>query len=524
MRQLNQLQPIDTSKLESLLLAESMRVDLLNWDKTKRRWARSLGRLPRSSEIREVYCNLKEATTFNHSQEAVEKSLRVKKRRSLSGVVPIALMMKPHPCPGRCTYCVQEPGLPKSYMSDEPSALRALSHDFDVKAQLIERLKQLEATGHKPEKLQIIVIGGTFSSYPEIYKKAFLKAIFDSANGVESPDIVTAQQVNENAKYRIIGLSIETRPDWVSTSEIRLLREYGVTKVQLGVQALDDQILKNIRRGHTLEAVKQATLLLRNAGFKINYHFMPNLPGSSPKKDIEMCREMFENPAFKPDTLKIYPCIVIPKTALWRQWKQGEHKPYNDETLAKVAAECKKLVPYYCRIDRLVRDISSKFTAAGTRKTNFRQHIEKYLLNNKIKCECIRCREVKDGKINCEQPPSLQVKHYDTLGGKEYFIAYEDASHLYAMLRLRLPSSSTVGMIRELQVFGKQLPLTSPNDRATQHESFGKKLLFEAEKICTEHGYEILKIISGVGVRGYYKKLGYRLEDTYMLKEILAST
>lgn len=451
---------------------------------------------------------------------AVELSLRIKGQRTLSGVVPFAVMMKAHPCPGKCTFCVQVPGLPKSYMSDEPAAQRALLHDFDPAAQVLSRLKQLSLTGHKPEKLQIIVIGGTFSSYPDDYKRSFIKGLFDACNGQVADTLEQAHLLNEHAPHRIIGLSIETRPDWVNAEEIKLLRECGVTKVQLGVQTLDDAVNARTQRGHTVHDVVKATTLLRDAGFKINHHLMPNLPGATPESDLASVSELFANAGLKPDTIKLYPCIVIPKTPLFMQWKRGEYQSYDDDTLARLLAQSKALVPSYCRIDRLVRDISRDWTASGTKKTNLRELVQQNMKAQGLKCICIRCREVRN-ETEGSRELHFKIDQYTANGGQEFFLTFNNLEQdkLYAMLRLRLPPKSDTALVRELQVFGRQIPIGTHETNSAQHQKLGSKLMSKAEKIAKNHDYLKMAVISGVGVRGYYRKLGYHLENTYMVKK-----
>ena len=514
--------------LETLLYQELKTSEKMNWEKVKRVWAKKTKKIIKNSEILSAYESLVAQGRIARN-EAIEKSLKVRKVRTLSGVAPFAVMMKPFACPGKCIYCPLEKGMPKSYMSDEPAAARAKDLSFDPKKQVLIRISQMEKTGHKPEKLQIIVIGGTFSAYPFDYKLHFIKAIFDSCNGRMSKTIEAAQKLNETAKYRIIGLSIETRPDWISEEEIKLLRKLGVTKVQLGVQALDNAILKKIKRGHTLKEVALATKILRDNGFKINYHFMPNLPGSTPKKDIQMAKIMFDDDRFKPDTLKIYPCIVVPNSPLYEIWKQGKYRSYTDETLINTLASIKEEIPYYCRIDRLVRDITKQWTASGTNKTNMRQLVKEYMNKQGKRCQCIRCREVRDRSDNTNDIP-LTVNKYSANDGKELFLAYEDKNYLYGMLRLRFPSKinnyalfstlKNAALIRELQIFGQQATLEHTQKTQTQHKSLGRQLVAQAEKLAKEAGFEKLAIISGVGVRGYYRKLGYELEETYMVKNL----
>ena len=547
--------------IKTLLLNDIKLPNLSNWHQTKRRWSRYLPSFPKNSEILSAYKSLLSDKKIQPNLQ-LEKTLKVRSIRTLSGVAPFAVMMKPNPCPGNCIYCVSEPGMPKSYMSDEPAAARAKQYLFDPQAQIISRISQMEKTGHSPEKLQIIVIGGTFSAYPDNYKKQFLKAIFDTCNNAEvlltnlsnqkrpsfktklSKNLIStklnipktiqeSQLINQSAKYRIIGMSIETRPDWITEAEVKLLRKYGVTKVQMGVQALDEKILKKINRGHSLEAVVKATKTLRNTGFKINYHFMPNLPGSNPDKDIQMAKLMFSDPRFKPDTLKIYPCIVLPNTELEKLYQQGKYQSYSDDTLADTLIKIKQQVPPYCRIDRLVRDITKNWTVSGTKKTNMRQLVHQQMRKQNIICQCIRCREVRN-RVSSNDQPKLNIMEYKASDGKELFITYEHENKLYAMLRLRFPDKKSQhnplfpvlknsALIRELHVFGLQAKISNSKSnfkKTAQHHSLGKKLITKAEEISRKNSFRKIAIISGVGVRNYYQKLGYQLKNSYMIKEL----
>ena len=527
------------------LLYQDIKADslgpLTDWDKIKRRWAKTVKRVPKNSQILKAYQALVKTKRMRPNSR-LEQSLRIRKVRTLSGVAPFAVMMRPVYCPGQCVYCPLEPGMPKSYLSDEPAAARAKKLKFDPKRQLRARLKQFQITGHQPEKLQIIVIGGTFSAYPDAYKRQFLKAIVDAANGKTAKTIAQAQKWNETARHRIVGMSVETRPDWITDEEITLLREYGVTKVQLGVQTLDENVNLLTKRGHNVAAVTRATQKLRDAGFKINYHLMPNLPGSTPKKDVTQARRLFADARFRPDTLKVYPCVVVPHSELYHWWQAGKFKPYDDETLLDVLVKIKQQVPRYCRIDRLVRDISRQWTAAGTLKTNMRQIVNEAVTMKNEKCQCIRCREIKNQPLRIKQL-RLKTTAYQASGGKERFIeVVDDRDSLYGLSRLRFPGSEAKqrpffpvlknsALIRELQVFGQQLPLShisTPGVESSrhagaghsQHRSLGKRLVAEAEKQARKAGYKKLSIISGVGVRPYYRRLGYRLQNTYMVKRI----
>jgi len=497
----------------------------------KRQWARLLKRTPRNSEILEAYKSLSKTRGKGLNQEILT-SLTTRKVRSLSGVTPFAVMTKPFTCPGLCTFCPLELNMPKSYLSDEPAGQRAQAVDFDPYLQVKSRLDQLEATGHHTQKIELIVIGGTFSAYPESYKKEFFLGMLNAINDKKFKDLVEAQVYNETAERRIVGISIETRPDWVDEKEIILLRFLGVTKLQVGVQALDGKILKRVKRGHSIRPIARATTMLRNAGFKICYHYMPNLPGSNPKKDVEMARMMYQDKRFKPDFVKIYPTQVIPGTALHREWERGEFETYDDEAMIKVLKKIKLLTPKYCRIDRLVRDISKKWVAGGTIKTNMRQIIGEELKAEGKECKCIRCREVKQLEYGVK--PDYKEHSYETVGGVEKLLTFERDNKLYSLLRLRLPNSRQkmvfdelkgAAIIREIHTFGvakkiKNKKLKIKNDKTTQHRGLGKQLLLKAEGIAQRSKYKKIAVISAIGTKNYYRKLGFDLDGLYMTKYI----
>lgn len=510
---LQQLLELDFTKLSSGNLADY-----------KRRWAKELGKTPKNSQILSAYKSLVKQRKLARDLE-FEGSLRIKRVRSLSGVAPFAVMTKPFYCPGQCTYCPLVPGMPKSYLSDEPAAQRAISHNFDPGLQVKDRLSQLKQTGHHTDKIELIVIGGTFSAYPDNYKREFFKAMLDACNGVESQNLKEAQRINETAKQRIVGISVETRPDWINQDEVKLLRELGVTKIQVGVQAFDENILRRIKRGHSLEPVAEATRMLRNAGIKICYHFMPNLPGTTPKKDVEMAKIMYRDRRFKPDFVKIYPVVVIPGTELHEEWQRGEYVPYAAETLKEVLTKIKLITPPWVRIDRLVRDISKGWVEAGSIRTNMRQIILAELKKAGRTCKCIRCREVKQAHF--AGVPKLKMRKIDTLGGMELFMSFEDEQHLYSLLRLRLingrekllfPELKRSALIRELHTFGSALPLAEREKGKAQHRGLGKRLLTKAEVIAKKNGYKKIAVISSIGTRDYYRNLGYELEGLYMTK------
>ena len=472
----------------------------------------------------------------------------IKPGRSMSGVTPLAAMMKPFNCPGECIYCPLELNMPKSYLSDEPAAQRAKKLNFDAKAQISQRLEQLKINGHPTDKLEIIVIGGTFSAYPDDYKIWFIGEIYRAANETKRPlpllpplikgrdgvgykewerTILAEIKRNETAKQRIVALSVETRPDWVTEEEVRLLRRLGVTKVQLGVQAIDEEISRITKRGHGQAEVAEATRLLRNAGMKICYHIMPNLPGSDPKKDVEMAKLIYTDPRFMPDYVKLYPCMVIKGTALYRLWQKGQFKTYDDETLKKVLKEISAITPEWVRVDRLIRDISKGWVGAGSVKTNMRQEVERELIAEGRPCRCIRCREIKGEIFNFQF--SIFKKELLTLGGREVFLSYENEHKLFALLRLRLPDPSEkmlfpelkgAAIVREVHSYGQAVPLSIRREGKSQHQGLGRLLMEKAEEEAAKNGYKKMAVIAAVGTREYYRKLGYILDGLYMTKDL----
>ncbi len=507
--------------LKDLIKRDESEITPENLEEFRRVWAKEIGNMPRNSDI---WPYIKD--------ESLIKLLRTREVRTLSGVAPFAVMTMPFYCPGECIYCPLEEGMPKSYLSDEPAAQRAKRLNFDPKAQVEMRLSQMKQTGHIIDKIDLIVVGGTFSVYPEDYKIAFFKGMFDGINEFESGSLEEAQKYNETAPHRVVGISVETRPDWVTEKEVILWRKLGVTKVQLGVQAFDEEVMKKIKRGHSLSAVAEATRMCRNAGIKICYHLMPNLPGSTPEKDVESARIMFEDGRFGPDFLKIYPAMVIPDTEMHKMWERGEYQSYSDRELIKVLKSIKAMTPVWTRIDRLIRDISKKWVASGTQRTNLRQIIQQELNNEGKVCKCIRCREVRAGIYNTQV--ELLVNERDTLGGKELFLSFEKEGKLYSLLRLRLPDVDEkmlfaelegAAMIREVHTFGQVSEIENglrgySLKVKSQHQGLGRKLVAKAEEIASERGYKRMAVISAIGTREYYKKLGYELEGEYMVKKL----
>ncbi len=465
----------------------------------------------------------------------LERLLRKRPIRTLSGVAVVSLLTKPYPCPGKCIFCPTEKGLPKSYLRGEPAAERAFKLKFDPFSQVEKRIESLKNQGHPTDKIEIRVIGATFSVYPKDYKIWLFANLFAAANQRKKlekanlKDLKKEQRVNEKTENRIVGISIETRPDFLNKKEIPLMRELGITMVELGVQTVFDEVLKKCQRGHGIKEIISATKLLKDTGFKIMYQMMPNLPGSNLEKDFQVFKEIFENENYKPDWLKIYPCLVCKGAKLYKIWKRGEFKPYSDKELLELLIKVKKIVPYWVRIARLFRDIPVPKIEAGSKISNLREVIQEEMEKGKLKCKCIRCREVRE-KYNPKEKIYLFREDYQASKEKEIFLSFENKKRtkLFAFSRLRLPSQKkrllpvleNSVIVRELHTYGQMITLGSKS-LAPQHKGLGKKLMKEAEKI-TKKDFKLSKIavISGVGAREYYRKLKYKLEDEYMVKKI----
>ncbi len=467
-----------------------------------------------------------------------EKDLKVKKIlvtkpiRSLSGIVNVSVLTKPYSCPGKCIYCPEEKGAPKSYLKGEPAVMRAITNKYSPKKQVKSRIESLKKNGHPVDKIELRIIGATWSYYQKKYQNWFIKECFRACNpakvGLRS--LKEEQKINEKAKHRIVGLSIETRPDFINENETLNLRNLGVTSVELGVQSVYEDVLKKINRGHGVLEIIKATKMLKDAGIKVSYQMMPNLPGSSFKKDIKMFKILFSNPDFKPDYLKIYPLSVLKNTKMYALWKNKKYKPYNDNQLKKLLKEIKKTIPYYVRIQRLIRDIPAQEIEAGTKSSNLRQTIQDEMKKENLSCKCIRCREIKSN-YNPKEKLKLFRSDYCGSEGKDIFLSYEDKKrkNLYSLLRARIPSENNALfekipilkdslIIREIHTYGQQLEIKK-RGVSPQHKGLGKKLIKKTEKIA-EKEFKIKKtvIISAVGTRNYYRKQGYRLKDTYMIK------
>jgi elongator complex protein 3 len=446
-----------------------------------------------------------------------------KASRTISGVTPVAAMAMPFPCPGKCVYCPGSPEAPKSYTPESPAALRARSCGFDARKQVEIRLRTLAQMGHSCDKIELIVMGGTFLAYPHDYQYQFIKDCYDALNGSTAAGLQEAQALNERAEHRCVGLCIETRPDVCGEEEIRRMLDFGATRVELGVQTLDDEIHRLTKRGHGVDEVVSATRLLRDYGFKVHYHWMPGLPASNPEHDLELSRQLFEDGRFRPDGLKLYPTLVVAGSELERWYHDGQYRPYDHEEMVALLTAIKVLVPRYVRISRLMRDIPARFILAGSRDLALRSTIRAMMERDGLRCRCIRCREyghrIRDGWTVGE--PSLTRLDYETEGGHEVFLSFEDEDEtLFGLLRLRIEAQQA--MVRELHVFGPEVPLGERAEPAAQHRGLGERLLREAERIAShELGAARLVVLSGVGAREYYRSLGYQTQAAYMVKDLV---
>lgn len=510
---------------------------------------------PANNTLLPVYHKLIKNQTLK-KDESFEFFIRKANIRTLSGVAVITSLTKPFACPGKCIYCPNEKNMPKSYIATEPAAARALALKFSPYEQMAKRIEMLEKNGHPVDKIEYILKGGSWNYYDLKYQYWFILESFKACNNLKRKKKLTEtklsdwknltdlkktlkkeQTYNESANHRIIGLTLETRPDLINPENIFHMREQGCTRIELGLQSTDNEILKITHRGHTVQDFKNAILLLRQAGFKVDLHFMPGLPGSNPKKDVSMYKEIFSDPALKPDMIKIYPCTVIKNTVLYDLYKKNKYIPYKAEELFESIIEMKVNTPRYCRISRLIRDIPNSDIIAGNTITNLRENLQAEMKKRDLKCQCLRCREIGHNFNLLKQnfKPKLFTDIYETVGGKEYFLSFEDKERqvVFAFLRLRIPESKeentvtkilteikSCAFIRELHTYGQLMKLGNKNKINSQHQGMGKKLLKEAEKITKKNNFSKLAVISGVGVRGYYAKNGYKKEGTYMIKKI----
>ncbi len=490
-----------------------------------------LARMPSNSEIIGVL-------------QAKEKAkllplLRRKATRTISGVTVVAAMTKPYPCPQAepCAYCPGGPafGVPQSYTGFEPAAMRGLQNEFDPYMQVKTRIHQLKAIGHKVDKVELIIMGGTFPATPIDYQTWFIQRCLDAITGTESVNLEEAKKNAEASRVRNAGITVETRPDWAKETHVDQMLSMGVTRVEIGVQNPDDKIYQLVGRKHTVQDVVEATRIMKDSGLKIVYHLMPGMPGSDKAKDLEAFRNIFSNPDFKPDMIKIYPCLILKGTRAYEWYSQGKYEPYSTEQAASLIAEIKKMVPSWVRIMRVQRDIPAPLIVAGVKRSDLREVARQKLKEQNSKCRCIRCREVGHSFVEAnlkKKPDDIKIltAKYQASNGEEIFISAEDPTNdlLVGYLRLRIPSSKAhrpevraepCSIVRELHVYGPLVPVGKRSAKAWQHKGYGGILLAQAERVTKEeYNFKKILVISALGTKRYYMRFGYQYDGPYMSK------
>ncbi|CAG0927480.1 tRNA uridine(34) acetyltransferase [Thermoflexales bacterium] len=500
--------------------------------------ARLLRRYPRmggqfsKDQLVSAYRHFCEVGKLRFDPEVLRR-LQMKPTRTVSGVATVTVLTKPFPCPGECVFCPTDVRMPKSYLHDEPGAIRAEYHGFDPFYTTHSRLRALRNIGHATDKIELLILGGTWSYYPADYQAWFVQRCLDAMNGVESTTLEEAQHLNETAVQRNVGLVIETRPDYIDAAEVRRLRRLGVTKVQLGAQSCDDRILELNKRGHTIEQTRQAVKLLRAAGFKLQLHWMPNLLGATPVSDRIDYQRLWSDTGLRPDELKIYPNALVREAELVQWYVRGEFTPYTDEELIALIADCKVATPEYVRLNRIIRDIPKDHIVAGSTVSNLREVIKRQLAAEGRTCRCIRCREVRGESAQVME--AVTALEYKTLGGREVFLSSNtEAGKLAGFLRLSFPMAEATALtgidelrgaalIREVHVYGPVVELGQAGRGKPQHSGLGVKLLREAEGRARAAGYDRLAVISAIGTRPYYLKQGFERGELYLVKSLASS-
>jgi elongator complex protein 3 len=486
-----------------------------------------------------IYNEMVAAGELDEDARLLER-IRMKPMRTLSGVTTVTVLTKPYPCPGKCIFCPTDVRMPKSYLPDEPGAMRGLEHQFDPYAQVRSRIEQLHSVGHPTRKIELLILGGTWSSYRRDYQEWFIKRCFDAMNDrstltnsqVEKPlsegELEKAQSFNESTHHRNVGLVIETRPDEINPDEIRWLRYLGVTKVQMGAQSLDDRILELNKRGHDVECTRRAVSLLRAAGFKVVLHWMPNLLGATPESDREDFARLWDG--LCPDEIKIYPNQLLANAELYEYWQRGEFHPYTTAQLIDLIADVKPSIPRYCRVNRVIRDIPSTNVVEGNRRTSLRQDIHDEMKRRGTQCQCVRCREVRGKSVHADAL-TLDDRVYQADAAQEHFISYVTPDDkLAGFVRLSLPGEGShptgiedlngAALIREVHVYGQSLAVGAEKKGAAQHAGLGTRLLEEAESIARASGFKRMAVISAVGTREYYLERGFQRGDLYLVKTL----
>jgi elongator complex protein 3 len=479
------------------------------------------------SQLVRVYLDLCAGGWMEFDQTVVT-AFQVKPTRSQAGVTVVTVLTKPYPCPGKCIFCPTDARMPKSYLPDEPGAMRAERHAFDPFEQTRMRIKALDNIGHPTDKIELLVLGGTWSSYRRDYQEWFIRRCLDAMNGIDAASLLEAQELNASGERRNVGMVVETRPDHIDKDELRWFRYLGVTKVQIGVQSLDDEILALNNRGESVADIRKAIRLLRLGGFKIHAHWMPNLLGASPESDLSDFHRLWSDHAVRPDELKIYPCMLLKNAELYDYWQRGEYKPYSEEEIIDLLVECKSQIPPYVRINRVIRDIPTTNVVEGLKRANLRQVVQQEMEERGLKCRCIRCREVRRQQVD---PNNLRLQNetYETQDTMEHFLSYETEDKIAGFLRLSLPKPgipspieevTNLAMIREVHIYGPAVRIGDASDGEAQHTGLGSQLIAEAKRLAWEAGFERIAVISAIGTREYYSRHGFESGRLYMTAEL----
>ena len=478
--------------------------------------------------------------TIPEEAEILRPFLQKRPVRTVSGVAVVATMTTPHECPhGKCAYCPGGPdlGVPQSYTGYEPATMRGIQNDFDPYRQVESRLTQLDTIGHSINKVELIVMGGDWCSKPPEYQEFFVKGCLDAMNRSISTDLDQAKKMNETTDVRNVGLTFETRPDWVTQESIDVMLNMGATRVEIGVQTLSDKVLQKVERGHGVKETSEASKLLRDSGLKICYHIMPGLPGTDPESDLKTFNQLFSDPRFQPDMLKIYPTIVVKNTKLYDWWSAKEYSPYTSDQVVDLVSKAVSVMPEYVRIQRMQRDIPLHQIEAGLDKGNLRELVHRKMHSDGLRNPTIRFREI--GHFNMRSKEIVDVgsiqpvrRDYAASDGKEFFLSYEIPEHdvILAFLRLRLPSADahrleitekSSSLIRELRVYGPVVEIGERDPQAWQHLGLGEKLLTTAEQISRdEFGVDRILVNSGIGVKEYYRNLGFKDLGPFLSKDL----
>ena len=480
----------------------------------------------------QAYHQMVEAGELQEDPELLAK-IRMKPSRTLSGVTTVTVLTAPWPCPGNCIFCPSDERMPKSYLPDEPGAARAFQNQFDPYLQVSSRIQSYEAVGHPTDKIELLILGGSWTSYPWEYQQQFIQRCFDAMNECESESLQQAQHINESATHRNVGLVIETRPDLLDVETLRKLRVLGVTKLQLGIQSMNDDILKLNRRSLTVKEALERVALARAAGFKIVLHWMPNLLGATTESDREDFIHFWQSPeegyGYCPDELKIYPTQLLQGTDLYSEWEKGNYEPYDMDTLVRLLADIKPTIQPYCRVNRVIRDIPSHHVVAGNTRSSLRMDIQELMKSNGTKCRCIRCREIRGQKVRPEDL-ILQDFRYHAAYADEHFLQFvTEDDKLAGYLRLSIPDNPQnapieelkgSALIREVHIYGQSLPVGAEQSGAAQHIGLGSQLIEEACRISRDFGFSRIAVIAAIGTRQYYESRGFTRGEYYLIRDL----